>query len=126
MVPDPFDVNVFDASFWSAAGANGHYITDYDSIGNTYTAPAPAIEYMLNRDDNDLAWTGNPFVQTCAAWTRELAGTKSVPAVTSRVYNYYVDVSATPIESSISYDCEYDPCLNFDALTNSLLLETPL
>ena len=109
-------------SFWSVAGSNGHYITTYDSVGNSYTAPNPATEDNLNRADNDLAWNANPFVQTCAAWTRELAGTKSVPPVTSLVYNADVDVSATAIESSISYDCEYDPCLNFDALTNSLLL----
>ena len=126
MVPDPFDVDVFEASFWSAVGANGHYVSAYDSIGNTYAAPIPATEDNLNRSDNGLAWNANPFEQTCAAWTRELAGTKSVPAVTSRVYNAAVDALATPIESSISYDCEYDPCLNFDALTNSLLLETPL
>ena len=123
MVPDPFSTNVFDLSYWSAGGAHGHGVSDYDSIGNTYS-PTAAIEANLNRLDHST-WSANPFVQTCAAWTRELAGTTSLP-VTSNVYNADVDVSATWIKTSISYDCEYAPCLNFDALTNSLMLETPL
>ena len=105
----PFLVDVFDEPFWSAT-PHGHVVTTYDTIGATFT-PIYATEVNLNRKDNDFAWSGNPFVQTCDAWTRDLAGSRSA-LVTSTVYNADVDVSATSIESDISYDCEFDPCLN--------------
>ena len=54
-VPQPFSINVFDLSHWSAS-TSGHYITTYDTIGATYT-PTPATEVNLNRLDNDVAWT---------------------------------------------------------------------
>ena len=38
------------------------------------------------------------------------------------VYNADVAVTETPIEAEVSHVCEYEPCLNTDALSSGLLL----
>ena len=121
-VPPPFSIDVFNEPLWSAT-PHGHQITSFDSIGAIYT-PSLATEGNLNRKDNDLDWLSNPFIQTCAAWTINLAGSISA-SVTNIVYNADVAATATPIESSITYDCHYAQCSNTDAVANRLIDETP-
>ena len=119
-VPLPFSIDVFDGLLWSAT--HGHSVTTYDTIGATYL-PTLVAGKNLNRKDNNLNWSSNPFVQTCDAWTRDLSGTRSA-LITRTVYNAEVAVSATPIESDITYDCDFEPCLNSEASSNGILLQS--